>query len=63
MRLSALLIALPIWDQIYGELPEDVIVVDVAARQRAALTLPVSNRSGYELRPNVHQKCPSDLIR
>ena len=32
-EVGVLLIGLPVWDQIYGELPEDVVVVDVAARQ------------------------------
>ena len=32
-EVGVLLIGLPVWDEIYGELPEDVVVVDVAARQ------------------------------
>ena len=32
-EVGVLLIGLPVWDEIYGEVPEDALVVDVAARQ------------------------------
>ncbi len=32
-EVGVLLLGLPVWDEIYGELPEDAVVVDVAARQ------------------------------
>ena len=32
-EVGVLVIGLPVWDEIYGEVPEDALVVDVAARQ------------------------------
>ena len=32
-EVGVLLIGLPVWDEIYGDVPEDAVVVDVAARQ------------------------------
>jgi cytochrome c oxidase subunit 2 len=32
-EVGVLVIGLPVWDEIYGETPEDAIIVDVAARQ------------------------------
>jgi cytochrome c oxidase subunit 2 len=32
-EVGVLVIGLPVWDEIYGEVPEDAVIVDVAARQ------------------------------
>lgn len=37
-EVGVLLIGLPVWDEIYGEVAEDAVVVDVAARQFEWLT-------------------------
>jgi cytochrome c oxidase subunit 2 len=32
-EVGVLVIGLPVWDEVYGEVPEDALIVDVAARQ------------------------------